>query len=163
AATDTPIRSVGRAVQGARNRLFRKRAPMSGLSKRLLEQRDLILSVLGKQWWQATMLSAGRLTLDFLCLYAAVRAVGSRPRMSQVLLVYAVVGVIGLIPITPGGLGIIEAGMTGLLVLVGVDAGQAVLATLAYRLASYWIPLLAGPFAYSLFKWRYRPDKRLVS
>ncbi|MHB1711310.1 MAG: lysylphosphatidylglycerol synthase domain-containing protein, partial [Acidimicrobiales bacterium] len=89
AATDTPIRSVGRVVQGARNRLFRKRAPMSGLSKRLLEQRDLILSVLGKQWWQATMLSAGRLTLDFLCLYAAVRAVGSRPRMSQVLLVYA--------------------------------------------------------------------------
>jgi uncharacterized membrane protein YbhN (UPF0104 family) len=31
-----------------------------------------------------------------------------------------------------------------------------VLATLAYRLASYWAPLLAGPIAYGLFRIRYR-------
>jgi uncharacterized membrane protein YbhN (UPF0104 family) len=33
-----------------------------------------------------------------------------------------------------------------------VSSGAAVLATLAYRLASYWLPLLAGPFAYAAFK-----------
>jgi len=31
-----------------------------------------------------------------------------------------------------------------------------VLATLAYRLASYWIPMAAGPIAYGAFKYRYR-------
>jgi uncharacterized protein (TIRG00374 family) len=72
-----------------------------------------------------------------------------------VLLAYSVAGVVGLLPITPGGLGIVEASLSGLRILAGVAAGDAFLATLAYRLASYWIPLLAGPVAYSLFRRRY--------
>jgi uncharacterized membrane protein YbhN (UPF0104 family) len=42
------------------------------------------------------------------------------------------------------------------LVLADVNSSQAVLATLTYRLASYWLPLLAGPVAYGLFRIRYR-------
>ena len=56
----------------------------------------------------------------------------------------------------PGGLGLVEASLTGLLVLADVNSSQAVLATLTYRLASYWLPLLAGPVAYGLFRLRYR-------
>jgi uncharacterized membrane protein YbhN (UPF0104 family) len=37
-----------------------------------------------------------------------------------------------------------------------VNSSQAVLATLTYRLASYWLPLCAGPIAYALFRMRYR-------
>jgi uncharacterized membrane protein YbhN (UPF0104 family) len=37
-----------------------------------------------------------------------------------------------------------------------VDSSQAVLATLTYRIASYWVPLCAGPIAYGLFRIRYR-------
>jgi hypothetical protein len=70
-----------------------------------------------------------------------------------------VAGVIGLVPITPGGLGIVEASLSGLLVLAGLSGVEAVLATLAYRLASYWLPLAAGPFAYAAFKLRYRNGK----
>ena len=155
-ATDAPLRILGHAIQAVRNRLFKKREPMTGLATRLIEQRDLIRTVLGKKWWQATLLSAGRLGLDYLCLLGAVRAVGSHARPSLVLLAYAVAGVIGLVPITPGGLGIVEASLSGFLVLAGLSAGEAVLATLAYRLASYWIPLMAGPFAYVAFKRHYR-------
>jgi hypothetical protein len=82
--------------------------------------------------------------------------VGAHPRPSLILLAYAVAGIIGLVPITPGGLGIVEASLSGLLVLAGLDGVQAVLATLAYRLASYWLPLMSGPFAYLAFKYRYR-------
>ncbi|MBV8462118.1 MAG: UPF0104 family protein [Acidimicrobiales bacterium] len=138
-----------------RNRLLRKRAPVTDLAQRLLEQRDLIRHVLGEQWWQATLLSAGRLAFDFLCLLFCTRAVGAHPRPSLILLTYAVAGVIGLVPITPGGLGIVEASLVGLLALAGLDGAQAVLATLAYRLASYWLPMLAGPFAYVAFRRRY--------
>jgi uncharacterized protein (TIRG00374 family) len=126
------------------------------LSDRLLEQRNLIREVLGQQWWQATLLSAGRLLFDYLCLLFSVRAVGAHPRPSLILLAYAVAGIIGLVPITPGGLGIVEASLSGLLVLAGLTGVEAVLATLAYRLASYWLPLLSGPVAYAAFKHRYR-------
>ena len=61
---------------------------------------------------------------------------------------YPAAGIIGMIPISPGRLGTVEACLTGLLVLAEVNSSQAVLATLTYRLASYWLPLLAGPIAY---------------
>jgi uncharacterized protein (TIRG00374 family) len=85
-----------------------------------------------------------------------LRATGSHPRPSLILVAYAVAGIIGMIPATPGGLGLVEASLTGLLVLAQVDSSQAVLATLTYRLASYWAPLAAGPIAYGLFRIRYR-------
>ena len=71
------------------------------------------------------------------------------------LVAYAAAGVVALVPITPGGLGIVEASLSGLLVLAGVPGGKALVATLAYRLASYWLPLLAGVVAYLLFRRRY--------
>jgi hypothetical protein len=127
---------------------LRKRPPLTGLDESLLEQRNDIRAVLGEQWWQALLLSAGRLAFDYLCLLFALRATGSRPRPSLILVTYAVAGVVGMIPATPGGLGLVEASLTGLLVLAEVNSSQAVLATLTYRLASYWAPLLAGPIAY---------------
>ncbi len=153
---DAPLRWAGRVAQTVRNRLFRKREPLTGLPDRLLEQRDLIRGVLGAKWWQATLLSGGRLLFDYLCLLFSVFAVGAHPRPSLILLAYAVAGIIGLVPLTPGGLGIVEASLTGLLTLAGLTLSEAVLTTLAYRLASYWIPLLSGPIAYGVFKHRYR-------
>jgi len=48
------------------------------------------------------------------------------------------------IPVTPGGLGFVEAGLSAMLALAGVSAGDAVLATFAYRLFSYWLSLPLG-------------------
>ena len=155
-ATDGPLVWAGRVAQTVRNRVLKNRVPLEGLPERLLEQRNVIRSVLGQQWWQATLLSVGRLLFDYLCLLFCVRAVGAHPRPSLVLLAYAVAGVIGLIPITPGGIGIVEASLAGFLALAGLDGAEAVLATLAYRLASYWLPMLAGPVAYGAFRYRYR-------
>lgn len=155
-AYDWPLRWAGRTAQRLRNWALRKRPPVHGLDETLLSQRNEIRAVLGRQWWQALLLSAGRLAFDYLCLLAALRATGSRPRPSLILVAYAVAGVIGMIPATPGGLGLVEASLTGLLVLAQVDSSQAVLATLTYRLASYWVPLVAGPIAYGAFWMRYR-------
>ncbi len=123
-------------------------------------QRNVIRTVLGQQWWEAALLSVGRLLFDYLCLLFCVRAVGADPRPSLILLAYAVAGVIGLLPITPGGIGVVEASLAGFLALAGLDGAQAVLATLAYRLASYWLPMMAGPIAYAAFRHRYRNDGR---
>jgi uncharacterized protein (TIRG00374 family) len=154
-ATDRPLEWTGRFAQRAHNRIFRKRRPWTGLDARLLRQRDAIRSVLGERWLRAVGLTAGRLFLDYLCLLSCLRATGSHPQPSLVLLAYAVAGIVALIPITPGGLGLVEASLSGFLILAGVNASDAFLATLAYRLASYWLPLLAGPFAYLAFWRRY--------
>jgi len=154
-AYDAPLRWAGRVAQRLWNWVMRKR-PLEGLDATLLTQRNEIRTALGQQWWQALLLSAGRLAFDYLCLLAALRATGSRPRPSLILVAYAVAGIVGMIPATPGGLGLVEASLTGLLVLAQVDSSQALLATLTYRLASYWVPLCAGPIAYGLFRLRYR-------
>jgi hypothetical protein len=60
-----------------------------------------------------------------------------------------------MIPLTPGGLGFVEAGLTGMLALADVAASAAVVATLAYRLVSFWLPIPAGALAYGLFRRRY--------
>jgi uncharacterized membrane protein YbhN (UPF0104 family) len=154
--TDRPLAAVGRAAQGLRNRITRgHRPPLTNLDKRLLTERDTIRTVLGEKWWQAVLLTAGRLGFDYGCLLAALRATGTSPRPSLVLLAYSAAGIVALFPLTPGGLGVVEASLSGLLILAGVRAGDAFLATLAYRVASYWLPLLAGPPAYLLFRHRY--------
>jgi uncharacterized protein (TIRG00374 family) len=160
--TGRPLAALGRAAQSLYNRVTRgHRPPVTGLDKRLLAERDTIRAVLGKNWRQAVLLIAVRLGFDYGCLLAALRATGAEPQPSLVLLAYSAVGVIGLLPLTPGGLGIVEASLSGLLILAGVRAGYAVLAILAYRIASYWLPLLAGLPAYLLFRHRYgRPAHR---
>jgi uncharacterized protein (TIRG00374 family) len=159
--SDRPLVLAGRLAERVHNRIFRHRPALSGLDTRLLRQRDAVRTVLGRKWPQAVVLTAGKLFLDYLCLLASLRATGSHPRPSLVLLAYAVAGIVALIPITPGGLGIVEASLSGLLILAGVNASDAFLATLAYRLASYWLPLVAGPIAYLAFWRRYgKPQAR---
>jgi uncharacterized protein (TIRG00374 family) len=154
-ATDRPIRWAGSVFQAARNRLLRKRSPMTGLPDRLVKERNRIRDVLGRRWKAAVLLSSGRLAFDYGTLLACIRATGDRPNPSLVLLAYAVAGLLALIPITPGGLGIVEAGLSALLILAGVPGGDAVVATLAYRIISYWLPIMVGPVAYVLFRLRY--------
>ena len=60
------------------------------------------------------------------------------------LLAFCTAQVLAQVPATPGGLGFVEAGLTATLALAGVSAGAAVLATLAYRLFTYWLPLPLG-------------------
>jgi hypothetical protein len=116
--------------------------------------------VLGAGWWQALIYSAGNWLLDLMALLIALAAVGAEPRASVVLLAYVVAAFLGMIPITPGGLGFVEAGLIGTLGLAGIGADQAVLATLVYRLVSYWLPMPTGAVAYLLHERHYGRRRR---
>ena len=138
---------IGRTVQRVRNRLRRNAEPLTGCP-RLLHERDRILETLGPQWKRALLATVGRWAFDYATLLAALAAVGSHPRPALVLLAFCAAQLLAQIPITPGGLGFVEAGLTAMLALAGVPAGDAVLATFAYRLFSYWLPLPVGLVAY---------------
>ena len=158
---DRPLFWLGGVIQRVRNRILRKREPIEGLPGRLVDERDLIRRVLGAGWWQALIFSAGNWLLDLLALLIALAAVGAEPRASVVLLAYVVAAFLGMIPLTPGGLGFVEAGLLGTLSLAGIGTDQALLATLVYRLASYWMPIPTGAVAYFLAARKYGRPKHV--
>ncbi|MEX0754947.1 MAG: flippase-like domain-containing protein [Actinomycetota bacterium] len=150
---DRPVERVGHAIAWV---LRRMRRPASGeqLAERLVDERDLLRTTLRSDWWKAVLASLANWLLDYLALLAALTAVGARPDPPLVLLAYASSMVLGMIPLTPGGLGFVEAGLTGTLALAGVSGAEAVLAILAYRLVSYWLPMPVGGIAYWLARRR---------
>lgn len=156
-----PLLWVGEVFQRARNRILRRRAPLEGLPDRLVDERDLIRRVLGSGWWKALIYSAGNWLLDLTALLVALAAVGAEPRASVVLLAYVVAAFLGMIPITPGGLGFVEAGLVATLSLAGIGTDQALLATLVYRLANYWMPIPTGAVAYLLAARKYGRPKHV--
>lgn len=135
---------VGTTVQRVRNRARRDAPPLRGLPERLLRERNRILATFGPRWKRALAATVGRWAFDFATLLAALAAVNASPSPGLVLLAFCTAQVLAQIPLTPGGLGFVEAGLTGMLTLAGVSAGNAVLATFAYRLFSYWMPLPLG-------------------
>jgi len=154
-AFDEPLELVGRALQWLLNKTVRRRRPIAGLPQQLLADRDFIRGTLGSRWMAAVLTAVGNTGFDYLALLCALRAVGADPQPSLVLLAYTAAELLALIPLTPGGLGFVEAGLVGTLTLAGVPASDAVTATLLYRIVAYWLPIPAGGVAYVLFRRRY--------
>ena len=115
---DGALAWVGRVIQRVRNRLRRHSEPLQRLPERLLRERDRIVGTLGPRWKRALAATSGRWAFDYATLLAALAAVGSQPRPSLVLLAFCAAQILAQIPITPGGLGFVEAGLTAML-----DAG----------------------------------------
>jgi uncharacterized protein (TIRG00374 family) len=151
-AFDRPLRLLGRGLATVLRFL---RRPVTDLPARLLRERDAIRAAFGLRWKMALTAAVGKWLFDYLALVAALYAVGAEAHPSLVLLAYVTGSLLGMIPLTPGGLGFVEAGLTGTLALAGVSGGAAVVAVLAYRLASFWLPIPAGGLAYWLFRRRY--------
>jgi uncharacterized protein (TIRG00374 family) len=145
--SDRALLAVGRFAQGARNLVLRRRPRLEGFPSRLVRERSRALRLIGAHAREALIASVLRWLLDYCALLLALAAVGAEPRPSLVLIAYTGAQLLALIPVTPGGLGFVEAGLAGLLTLAGVNAADAALATLAYRLVSYWLPLPAGGVA----------------
>jgi uncharacterized protein (TIRG00374 family) len=159
---DRPLALVGEGVAWALNRTVRRQRPVQDLPDRLLRERDSLRGAFGKRWKRAVVASGGKWIYDYIALVACLRAVDAEPTAVLVLLAYVAASLLGQIPLTPGGLGFVEAGLTGLLALAGVGAAEAAVATLAYRLISFWLPIPAGGAAYAVFWRRYpvsRPDQ----
>ncbi len=162
--TDRTLLTLAAVIEWVRSKLprqlpypkHRDQTPMD-LGQRLIAERDQVRADLGKNWWKAVLLVAGRIGFDYGSLLAILHATGTRPNPSLVLLAYAATAVLALLPITPGGLGIVEASLSGLLVLADVPSANAVVATLAFRLGSYWLPTIAGGVCYWLYRRRYGP------
>jgi uncharacterized protein (TIRG00374 family) len=97
-----------------------------------------------KVWWTGAAAASSNWLLDAIVLACAILSVGHSVPWQFLLLVYAGGQVIAMIPITPGGLGIVEGGLIGLLGRAHMQAAPATAAVLVYRGLSFWLLLAVG-------------------
>jgi putative heme transporter len=81
-------------------------------------------------------------------LWVFLGAFGHWERIDGLIVAFALAYVLAAIPITPAGLGVVEATMIPLLTLFGADRGVATLGVVAYRLVNFWLPIPVGFLAY---------------
>jgi uncharacterized membrane protein YbhN (UPF0104 family) len=84
---------------------------------------------------------------DIAALGCSFRAFGGHPTIAVLVLGYFL-GTLGSLLPLPGGIGGVEGAMIGAFAAFGIPAGQAVVAVLAYRAISFWLPTLPGIAGY---------------
>jgi len=93
----------------------------------------------------------GYLAFDVMVLWATFNAFGSAPTLAIVWMGYLVGELGGLVPL-PGGLGGVELGLVGMLVLYHVPVGAATAAVLGYRAVALVVPAALGAVAFALLR-----------
>ncbi|MGC8498266.1 MAG: flippase-like domain-containing protein [Acidimicrobiales bacterium] len=94
--------------------------------------------------------AAGAWLADAACLAAAFAAVHAALPWRALLLAYGVAQILAVLPLAPGGLGVVEGGLAFILIAYGTPHAAAVAAVLAYRLITYWGAAAVGWAAFAL-------------
>ncbi len=89
----------------------------------------------------------GYLWFDIAVLWLVLRALGAPPSVPSLVLAYTIGYIANTLPI-PGGIGVLDAGLTGALTLYGVSPAHAAAAVLVYHAIALWVPGLGGLIGY---------------
>jgi uncharacterized membrane protein YbhN (UPF0104 family) len=89
----------------------------------------------------------GYLWFDIAVLFACFAAAGHVPPLAPVVLAYQIGYISNFIPV-PGGIGVLDGSMIGMLVLYGIGGTVATAATLAYHAIALWVPAIWGTIAF---------------
>jgi uncharacterized protein (TIRG00374 family) len=106
------------------------------------------------------LFAAANWLLDAAALWACVRAFGHGLGLDGLLVPYGIAAVLAALPVTPGGLGVVEASLIPSLVAFSVPRGIAILGVLAWRAISFLLPIPVGLVSYLLLQ-RRRPRAAL--
>jgi uncharacterized protein (TIRG00374 family) len=90
--------------------------------------------------------------LDFACLAATAAAFDIDVSLVQLATVYFTVQLVRQVPISPGGIGVVEVALLAGLVSAGAAQGPAAAAMLVYRLLSCWIIIPVGLLTYTVLR-----------
>ena len=98
--------------------------------------------------WKILLGAFGYWAFDNAVLIAAFNAFGYSPDVWIVLMGYLIGQLGGLLPL-PGGIGGIDGGLLGTLIVYGTPASTTVAAVLTYRVILFWLPLIVGGLAFA--------------
>ena len=102
----------------------------------------------GRAFLASSALASADLLFDLLSLDLVFLALRYQPGFGPLAVAYAAANIASAIPVTPGGLGVIEVTLVAITVGFGAPRPTAVLAVIGYRIVNYWLPLIPGAIAY---------------
>ncbi|MFI6674286.1 YbhN family protein [Kribbella sp. NPDC050469] len=86
--------------------------------------------------------------LDAAALWVFLAAYGERVHPVMLLVAYCAASLAAIVPITPGGLGVVEGVLISMLLGFGVPADAAVLGVISWRLVQFWAPVPVAGLCY---------------
>lgn len=132
-----------------------RRPPVHGWDLAVVKFRNRVIGLVRHRWIRltaATILSHAAL---YLVLVTSLRVMGvsdDEVGWAQVLAVFTFARLLTAIPLTPGGVGVVELALITGLTRAGGDAAQVVAAVLLFRLLTYVLPILLGAFTYVVWR-----------
>lgn len=149
-------------VVSAMRRLVR-RGPVTGWGEAASAFRGGAWELVQGRWARLTATTMLSQLSACAVLYLAVRGVGVSGHVVgwiEVLGAFAFVRLLAIVPVSPGGVGVVELGLSGALIAAGAPRGPAVAAVVVFRALTYLAPMVAGPFGFVV--WRTRSSWRVV-
>jgi uncharacterized protein (TIRG00374 family) len=125
------------------------------VERAVLGFRDQTNDMVHQRGWLLTGTVLASQLAVFVLVLLCTRAVGiaaGQVSFLEVLLSFAVARLAGAIPVTPGGLGTVDAAFIGMLTAFGATSDDALAADLVWRATTYFPPIFIGIVTYLLWK-----------
>ena len=151
-------RVADRAVNWVRH--FFGKAPTDRIERSLTDFKGQTAHIVRHRGWLLTGTTLANQLVGFVLVLIIVRAVGITTGQVTVIAVFtsfAVARLAGAIPITPGGLGTLDAAFLSLMTAFGASSSRALAADLIWRLTVYFLPIIPGIVTYVI--WLRRRDR----
>ena len=153
---------IGRLADAGVNRVLRLfRKPATDRIERSVSQfKSQTTRIVHRRGWLLTWTTLANQSVGFVLVLVIVRAVGITTgdvTYVAVFASFAVARLAGAVPVTPGGLGTIDAAFVSLMTAFGASASRALAADLIWRLMVYFLPIIPGIVTYVI--WLRRHDR----
>ena len=142
-----------------------KRSPVTWGGESLVRFRVQTVALLGRRWLALTLATAAGQLSVFIVMVVCLRSLGvtgSQVTITEAFAAWTFVRLLGSIPITPGGIGIVELGLTGALVGFGGANDAVVAAVLLYRVLTIVPTLVLGLAAGVIWQRLRKHDREMV-
>lgn len=111
-------------------------------------------SILPRHWLLALAASVANWTMDLLCLAATAQAFALPIGLPELAAIYVTVQLVRQVPLTPGGIGVIEASLLTGFATAGVTDATAAATVLSYRVLSCWLIIPIGAVGWLVLRRR---------
>ena len=134
------LRSIARRLHLNEERAGEAVRHIGGRMKELAGDKAMLRRLVG--WAAANWL------IDAAALWVFLRAFGGSLTFDGLIVAFGLANVLAAIPLTPGGLGVVEGTYVPVLVGFGLTRATAVVGVVSYRVAQFWLPILIGGVTY---------------
>jgi hypothetical protein len=139
------VRAIGDKLPGLSGERAERAILEANSSLSVLTRKKKVLA-------RAALWAALNWILDAASLWCFVAAFGKLMNPVELFAAYGIATVVGMVPVTPGGLGVIDSLAPLLLVGFGLPRNIATLGVLGWRLVNFWLPIPVGAVSYASLK-----------